>query len=631
MPLERKPEYYKYVIKFMSYRDDEDYDKDHEFTPEELNAIQPEEIEKWMTFMVYGVSEPGPDDNPTLGRSSSLQFYKKALSYYMPNKLIAWNSISKTGNPTRSIPVNELIKRVKKKEVRKQGKASSARRPLEPAEFEMTLEMCNAFDSITRKYMVPAIGKFQYTMVARLDDTCRIEEADLKPNPQFPFALLCKMCWSKNVLEERDAPDQILLGSMDRCYCILLGLAIFLEVWYEAEEGLTHHYLFGRTGDPERTKKAVYQFLKKNIWDKPEFVRRAIGPVGTHSLRKYPSTRARRCGCSKDDVDNRGRWRKRRVQDQYVSVNLPYPDAKVAAALCVGGPCRYALKQGSGVSDNWLRQYVVPNILRSQHIQDRVALVLALPLVWAAFDNDMENYMPATLRNRIRTAYEDIRQLDIAENPVKKVRLVVTGQEYDVRIDQLFDDEAGNENNGQGNNNIHQGQGHAITQQEFQALYSQGSAMRHDFTTFQDDFQHFQQHTAQQFGMVNTNLRRIAMQPIQRPRAVNNAGQAPVVGSATLTPNPRNLHLLWHEYEFGLNGRKAAKDFTYHERGKNKYSYHRRKVVWDKIAELVRAGWTAQAAIDRIYTVYGANATVTTIINQMRNDRRHGGHPDLRV
>ena len=88
MPLERKPEYYKYVIKFMSYRDDEDYDKDHEFTPEELNAIQPEEIEKWMTFMVYGVSEPGPDDNPTLGRSSSLQFYKKALSYYMPNKLI---------------------------------------------------------------------------------------------------------------------------------------------------------------------------------------------------------------------------------------------------------------------------------------------------------------------------------------------------------------------------------------------------------------------------------------------------------------------------------------------------------------------------------------------------------------
>lgn len=196
--------------------------------------------------------------------------------------------------------------------------------------------------------------------------------------------------------------------------------AYFLEVWYEAEFGLANSYLFGVTGDPTRTKKSVYRTLKKDIWDKPEFVRRAVGPVGTHSLRKYPSTRARRCGCSKDDVDNRGRWRKRRVQDRYVSVNLPYPDAKVAAALCVGGPCRYALKQGSGVTDDWLRQYVVPNILPSQCIQERVALVLALPILWAAFDDEMEAYMPATLRNRIRTAYEYIRQLDVTVNPVKK-------------------------------------------------------------------------------------------------------------------------------------------------------------------------------------------------------------------
>ena len=31
------------------------------------------------------------------------------------------------------------------------------------------------------------------------------------------------MCWSKNVQEERDAPDQILLGAMDLCYCVLVG------------------------------------------------------------------------------------------------------------------------------------------------------------------------------------------------------------------------------------------------------------------------------------------------------------------------------------------------------------------------------------------------------------------------
>jgi hypothetical protein len=35
-------------------------------------------------------------------------------------------------------------------------------------------------------------------------------------NVQFPFALLCQMCWSKNTLEERDASDQLLLGAADR-------------------------------------------------------------------------------------------------------------------------------------------------------------------------------------------------------------------------------------------------------------------------------------------------------------------------------------------------------------------------------------------------------------------------------
>jgi hypothetical protein len=48
---------------------------------------------------------------------------------------------------------------------------------------------------------------------------------------------------------------------------------------------------------------------------------------------------------------------------------------------------------------------------------------------------------------------------------------------------------------------------------------------------------------------------------------------------ARLSPNPRNLHTLWQEYEFGFGGRKPAKDFMAEERGRVKYSYHRRKVV----------------------------------------------------
>lgn len=60
---------------------------------------------------------------------------QKERSNYMPNKLWAWNALSQQGNPTQSLEVNTLIKAVKRSEVRRLGKASCARRPLELSEF----------------------------------------------------------------------------------------------------------------------------------------------------------------------------------------------------------------------------------------------------------------------------------------------------------------------------------------------------------------------------------------------------------------------------------------------------------------------------------------------------------------
>jgi hypothetical protein len=623
-----RKDYYRYLVKFMSFRDNTVYGNDVQFTQEELAAIKPVELVRYFCTKVYGTPDPGPDDNPTLGRHTSIEMAKKAISYYMPNKLTKWNCMAQNGNPTKSVEVNELIKTIKKKEVRKQGKPSQARRPLEPGELEQTLDMLNAYSDITKKYMVPTACKFQYTMVARLDDTAQLKEEDLKPYPEFPFALLCQMCWSKNVMEERDAPDQILLGSMDRRYCILLTLGIFLEVWCEAGRGLGNQYLFGESGIAKRTASTIYKSLK-GVWDKVEFNRLAQGPIGTHSTRKLPATRARRCGCSKDDVDSRGRWRKRRVQDRYVSVNLPYPDAKVAAALCVGGPCMYQLEQGSGVTDAWLRQYVVPNILRSDNIQEAVAMVLALPLLWAAFDDEMEAYMPAPLRNRIRAAYATIHQLAAGVNPVRKVLLVVTGHESEVRIDPLFGDSDDDEEAGaifRPGNNRNQ-------TNEIRALYAQNLALRRVVEGLRTEMHSSVERIIEKIGVTNTNIRRIALQPVQRPRGANDPTGVGANGNfaATISPTPRTLHELWQEYEFGIGGRKAAKDFTAQERGRVKHKYTRRKAVWDKIGEMVRGGWTAQAAIDRIYFVYGQNLCVTHIINRMKADRARGGHPELRV
>jgi hypothetical protein len=63
------------------------------------------------------MEEPGPDDNPIEGRSNSLLYWKKAISFFMPNHQPAWNMLTNSGNPTKSADINDLIKTVKKKEV----------------------------------------------------------------------------------------------------------------------------------------------------------------------------------------------------------------------------------------------------------------------------------------------------------------------------------------------------------------------------------------------------------------------------------------------------------------------------------------------------------------------------------
>jgi hypothetical protein len=55
-------------------------------------------------------------------------------------------------------------------------------------------------------------------------------------------------------------------------------------------------------------------------------------------------------------------------------------------------------------------------------------------------------------------------------------------------------------------------------------------------------------------------------------------------------------------------------------------------VVWDLITGLVRQGHTAEAGIDRIYAVHGGQASVTSIINGLKRDRKIGTlNPNLRI
>ena len=56
----------------------------------------------------------------------------------------------------------------------------------------------------------------------------------------------------------------------------------------------------------------------------------------------------------------RGRWKRDKKQvDTYIDISLPFPDAKVAAALCVGGPIKYEVMSGSNVTDTWIVDVVM--------------------------------------------------------------------------------------------------------------------------------------------------------------------------------------------------------------------------------------------------------------------------------
>jgi hypothetical protein len=66
-------------------------------------------------------------------------------------------------------------------------------------------------------------------MIGRVDDISHVKTDNITPHSQYDFILRGKMRWSKNVMEERDCPDQVIFGANNPKYCTILALAIHLE------------------------------------------------------------------------------------------------------------------------------------------------------------------------------------------------------------------------------------------------------------------------------------------------------------------------------------------------------------------------------------------------------------------
>jgi hypothetical protein len=114
-------------------------------------------------------------------------------------------------------------------------------------------------DATTIDLMIkaPTMMKMQFHLIGRSDDITNLETRDFRSHNKFKdFCLQTKVSWSKNVMEERDCPDQILLGSANPGFCVLVALSCWLESGMTDNHG-DSLYLFGHSADPDNEPQRI--------------------------------------------------------------------------------------------------------------------------------------------------------------------------------------------------------------------------------------------------------------------------------------------------------------------------------------------------------------------------------------
>jgi hypothetical protein len=220
-----------------------EYPRDDVHAIEVLAAVTPNhDVLSYLNMKMFGTTDPTGDANQISARANSLAMDKKAILYFMPNRDV-WSVTRTEGNPTQSALVNALIKRVKKKEARKQGVDSQTQRPM----LVMNLLLCITFRikkiSAGRRskgahavfwkgYGISAMTNFQFHLIARVDNSTQLVLEHIQVHDSFPSALKTRLNWSKKDDDECDAPWQIILGSLNpTMYCVVLcSLALWLEL-----------------------------------------------------------------------------------------------------------------------------------------------------------------------------------------------------------------------------------------------------------------------------------------------------------------------------------------------------------------------------------------------------------------
>jgi len=376
----------------------------------------------------------------------------------------------------------------------------------------------------------------------------------------------------------------MVMGSRNPKYCVLVNLAIYLEKWLR-EDGSTSQWLFAdgvtdRTSpeaeqDKETTRcKTLYARTLKAVLDDINFERSPMsGKLGTHSIRKYSATVARKSGVSKDNLDYRARWKSKRMQDNYVGMELAWPDITTASKLCKGGFVVYRQKNGLNISDDWISRFVAPSITSS--FDEGVGAVLGRALLWAVMDPEYCEVVSSDIRREVTGAFIRLEtDLVDGDNPIEKLEVIPSESQGIVNLDVVPSGEQADFDAARG---IGGTNSNAANIQWRNVIYAK-------LQSTQETVRDLQNHQVAKMAMMDTRVRHI--ESMTRQLSISPARLLGIVGERGTTRNeetrrrlfragtaapgkaavlgmPKTLSTLWDEYVNGsCGGGKPAHEFV---------------------------------------------------------------------
>ena len=689
-----KPEYKAPFMEFMRFIDGTSYPKSMTFSKAKLLTLQPKHVLAFLTHKAFGKIKITPEDRPIYARSNHLKNLKMKISYFMPTGS-AWVDLpdgSGHGNPTRHKAINKLINDIIKFETRGEGAESKDVRDMTMAEFRKELELFREHKDALSKFRNPLIGIYQWHFITRCDDVCNFKVDAAKSNPQFEFALAQSVKWSKNVVDARNCPDQLLLASMEHKSCIFLALSVWLEYFLgnypQAVYMMTDAVPAGKSKEQHKKFTNAIQKTYRNrlvsvVFRNKDFMKLYKGSdkrgLGLHSKRKMASTQASRRGATGEQVDHRGRWVNKKgsriVTGVYIDPEDIYADAVCASKLSLGGPIKYKLKEevASHITTAWLSEFVVPNIAKRFSADPQLVKNLGLAYLWLCLDKEASEdlQIPDATAERVKTAYDALPlQDDKPEQAVNRVPLHVYRDEEETIIDEIVAEELPRDQEGRNVADslaqIPASGGTTATQHVLKTLVLQQRLLQRQQQELENRISNVDASNRawleNRFRQLNGNIRRfggtiqgglVRQDPNRQAEVRRATAEVPLEEDRQgayqhrgrrlwprLAPNIKDLMQLWTEYEHGIGGRKAAREWSAIERGgggdqKIKQTYYRRNMIWRVQVHLINKGNNIHRANAIIEQTYGKNTAITEMSKAIVRDRKtykaFGGlHPNFR-